>query len=216
MATGESWDELRRQVGQYESRIESDLQELQRISQSVTSSSDPKMTVASELRAQLNESFDQFRSCVDKMNRRASGAAQKAQIQRFRDIASDYKQEFLRAANHLDSQVERSELFKTNNRIRRPSDIEEGDGLLDERRALGSSLDMVDEVLGSAAGTVNSLRNQRAVFTETMGNLGKINTGIPGVERLIGRIGSRQFVESMVIGITISFCICFTIWYKFF
>jgi hypothetical protein len=60
-----------------------------------------------------------------------------------------------------------------------------------------------------------SLWAQRKLLTASSGALGSLATRFPSIGRVIGSIQQRRYRDNMVVGLAISACICFTLYWLF-
>lgn len=61
--------------------------------------------------------------------------------------------------------------------------------------------------------TKDTLVDQRGLVLSSSSTLGIIATRFPVLNKLMGSIHHRKTRENVILGLVISFCICFALWY---
>jgi hypothetical protein len=61
--------------------------------------------------------------------------------------------------------------------------------------------------------TKDTLVDQRGLVLSSSSTLGIIATRFPVLNKLMGAIHHRKTRENVILGLVISFCICFALWY---
>lgn len=85
--------------------------------------------------------------------------------------------------------------------------------MLDERRRVDNSNNMADSVLAQAYAVNENFGIQR----ETLSNINRRITGavgmVPGINSLMGRIGSKKRRDGIILGSFIAFCFLMLLWF---
>lgn len=86
--------------------------------------------------------------------------------------------------------------------------------MLDERSRIDNSHNMADSVLSQAYAVNESFAVQR----ETLGNIQRRIVGaasqVPGINSLIGRIGTKKRRDGIILGSFIAFCFLMLLWFR--
>jgi hypothetical protein len=87
--------------------------------------------------------------------------------------------------------------------------------LLRERGMVEDSLNQMDNLIGSISATRQQFGDQTDRLRGFTGVMGKVNAMFPGMDNLIGKIGTRKRMESLVLMATVAVCITVIIFVKF-
>jgi len=211
--TGRSWEELRREARSIERRLEAGIQRyatLEGFDLENPKSIEEDEKLEGEIEVWLAR-MGELIQALDKCD--VSGrSANKAQIQRLREILFDYKSEFRNTQSKKSEKRQRKMLLKevseTSNEDRTAEEL-----LLQEKYSLSSSHSATDAILGQAHEVSATLRNQRNAFTNATSRLASIGKAVPGVNTLMQRIQNKRTRDNTILAIVISFCICFILFY---
>jgi Golgi SNAP receptor complex protein 1 len=90
----------------------------------------------------------------------------------------------------------------------------EAEYMLNERSAIDRSHNVVDGVLSQAY----AVNEQFGVQRETLANINRRIVGaasqVPGINSLIGRIGSKKRRDGIILGSFIAFCFLMLLWFR--
>mmetsp|Transcript_34186 Transcript_34186/g.107783 ORF Transcript_34186/g.107783 Transcript_34186/m.107783 type:complete len:187 (+) Transcript_34186:273-833(+) len=148
-----------------------------------------------------------------------SRAASAALLKRYREILFDYKSEFRKLSSTIAKKKERADLLSGGGRgggIGAGGDGGDGVGmrhLYAEQNSINSSMHTAGQTLDQASGARDSLRRQREMLSGAGGTLQDLASQFPAVNQIIESIRRRRTRENVVMGLAISSCVCFTIWY---
>ena len=73
---------------------------------------------------------------------------------------------------------------------------------------------ILEDVIANARENHDALQTQTRQLGGMRGKMGRLAGLIPNIDQLVGRIGSRQRFESLVLAGTTAFCIAFITFYK--
>jgi Golgi SNAP receptor complex protein 1 len=138
---------------------------------------------------------------------------------RHREVLSDHRRELARLKSTLTEARNRANLLSN---VR--SDIDayrsanpgqaEADYMLDERRRLDNSHNVADSVLSQAYAVQENFSVQR----DTLANINRRIVGaasqVPGINSLIGRIGTKKRRDGIILGAFIAFCFLMLLWFR--
>lgn len=86
--------------------------------------------------------------------------------------------------------------------------------MLDERQRIDNSHNVADSVLSQAYAVQENFGLQR----ETLANINRRIVGaasqVPGINSLIGRIGSKKRRDGIILGSFIAFCFLMLLWFR--
>mmetsp|Transcript_5712 Transcript_5712/g.11665 ORF Transcript_5712/g.11665 Transcript_5712/m.11665 type:complete len:221 (+) Transcript_5712:1-663(+) len=208
--------------------LDSKMQELGRLNKRLSASASQTATAGDRvaaldgqiqlvvgLREEVERGLGELEEASEALARIASSSAQAAQAARFRETQQEMLRDFKRVAQSIEHQYQHARLLPKarGGRKGQGDDVEEG--LVEERRGLSSSLSMADEIIGQARGAHDMLVGQRKTLSNVHGKVSGLDTVLPGISKLIGKISDRQTKERVVLSITVASCCFFTIWYKF-
>mmetsp|Transcript_89965 Transcript_89965/g.253818 ORF Transcript_89965/g.253818 Transcript_89965/m.253818 type:complete len:241 (+) Transcript_89965:106-828(+) len=226
---GHSWESLKARAKGLKAELDNKMQELgrlhKRLSQAGSSSSSPgdraaalegQIQLVVGLREEVERGLGQLEDASEAMSRIAATSTQSAQAVRFRETQQEMLRDFKRVSQSIEHQYQHARLLpgaKGGRGGAQTGDAEEG--LMSERKGLNSALSMTDDVLEQASATRDMLGSQRNVLTGASSKLGGLETMLPGIGSLLGKITDRKNKEQVVLSFTVACCLFFTIWYKF-
>ncbi|KAI0136994.1 vesicle transport V-SNARE protein [Xylariales sp. AK1849] len=217
-ATGnQGWAQLRQQARSLESQTETLFHTYSQFSQ--VSDIPPKPTAEErEAEAKLGDLLEKREAVISQLARLldseatlTSSALKQNNLSLLREKLSEHRRDLSRLRSNLGEARNRANLL-TNVR----SDIDayrannpetaEAEYMLDERRRVDNSHNMVDSVLSQAYATQESFALQR----ETLANINRRITlaasQVPGLNTLIGKISARKRRDGIIMGSFIAFC----------
>jgi len=86
--------------------------------------------------------------------------------------------------------------------------------MLDERRRLDNSHNMTDSVLSQAYAINESFGLQRETLTSINRRIVGAASQVPGINSLIGRIGTKKRRDGIILGSFIAFCFLVFFWFS--
>lgn len=132
-------------------------------------------------------------------------------LARHREVLSDHRRELARLKSNTTDARNRANLL-TNVR----SDIdayrsanpeqEEADYMLDERRRIDNSHSIADSVLSQAYAVNENFRTQRETLASINRRIVGAASQVPGINSLIGRIGTKKRRDGIILGSFIAIC----------
>lgn len=135
-------------------------------------------------------------------------------MQRFRDIAADFRDSFRRAQEAHKRRSESAALFGWMQPDGAHTKERSGlDHLMRERGSLMQSHTETDSVISIAQETQNALRRQRTALSASGARVVTFISRLPGVGSLVDQISSRRTRNDTVIGLVMGLCVCFALWY---
>mmetsp|Transcript_21475 Transcript_21475/g.48483 ORF Transcript_21475/g.48483 Transcript_21475/m.48483 type:complete len:222 (+) Transcript_21475:143-808(+) len=218
----DEWENLRRQAKKIERVLEEKVSAYSRLAQRMHSDmlydeENPLMEGREEqglaieietMLTNLGECNERMAACVNSGTRTANSAL----LQRYREIYFDFKRDFTETASAIQRKREQVELF------RGAAASRQGGGethLYREQDALNSSLKSASGVIGQAGEVRSALWGQRKLLEGSSGHLGSLSASFPTIGRVIGSIQQRRYRDNMIVGLVISACICFTLFWLF-
>lgn len=87
--------------------------------------------------------------------------------------------------------------------------------LMRERQSIVNSEREMDDVLGQAMATRDTLQQQRGMFHGISDKMRSVGERIPMVNQLMGQIDKRKNRDKIILGLTIGGCLCFLVWWTF-
>jgi len=90
----------------------------------------------------------------------------------------------------------------------------EAEYMLDERRRLDNSHNMTDSVLSQAYAINESFGLQRETLTSINRRIVGAASQVPGINSLIGRIGTKKRRDGIILGSFIAFCFLMFFWFS--
>lgn len=224
----DEWEGLRRQAKKIEGVLEERVGAYVRLAQRMGSDmlydeENPLMegheeqalsTEIDHLLSALSECNERMSQCVSQGARTANSAL----LQRYREIYFDYKRDYDETAVTIQRKREQMELFRGAAAQRKQENGGQDTGmnhLYREQDAINSSLRSAGSVLGQADEVHSSLRSQRRTILDAGSTLGQLGNAYPSIGRVIVAIQQRRYRDNMIVGLVISFCICFTLWWLF-
>jgi len=98
-------------------------------------------------------------------------------------------------------------------RARENPEAAEADYMLDERRRIDNSHNMVDSVLSQAYATNESFGLQRESLMSIQRRITSAAAQIPGINGLMQRIGSKKRRDGIILGSFIALCCLALFWF---
>ncbi|KAI9323785.1 snare region anchored in the vesicle membrane C-terminus-domain-containing protein [Dichotomocladium elegans] len=233
-----SWDQLRRQARQVENEIELKLASLSKLGASVSSSlqggngsngdspdggiplngiGKPSQELETEeLLRKLQTVITSMQEVLDRPSATPTNPSMVHQLDRHKDILTDYNKEFRRVKANIKAAQEKANLMNSvKDEIRIFNATNEGgsDYYLSERNRIESSHRMTDTILEQAYATRQDISSQGRALRSINSRVGGIASRIPGINSLISRINTRRKRDTLIMAGVISTCIILILLY---
>ncbi|KAI8941348.1 hypothetical protein NX059_002572 [Plenodomus lindquistii] len=224
-STGGGWAQLRQQARTLEQQTET---LFHTYSQFSSTPNIPAKPSEEELRVEnrLHDILEQRDGLVGQLSRlldsesaHSSSAVKQNNLARHREILSDHRRELARLKSTIIEARNRANLLSNVRsdinayRSSQPGQAE-ADYMLDERSRIDNSHNVADSVLSQAYAVQENFGIQR----ETMANINRRIVGaasqVPGINSLIGRIGTKKRRDGIILGSFIAFCFLMLLWFK--
>lgn len=167
-----------------------------------------------ELLRKLTQAVNEMAAYLDGPN--PTNPSMMHMLQRHRDILYDYTREFKKTKANIQSSREHADLLSS---VREDiSSFRSGassgqDMLLTERGRIDNSNRLADQILEQAYETKDSLKSQRGVLFGINRRVTLVASQIPGLNSIIGKIGTRKRRDSVILAGVISFCLFLLLMY---
>ncbi|KAF2856124.1 V-snare-domain-containing protein [Plenodomus tracheiphilus IPT5] len=224
-STGGGWAQLRQQARTLEQQTET---LFHTYSQFSSTPNIPAKPSEEEVRVEtrLHEVLEQRDGLVGQLSRlldsesaHSSSAVKQNNLARHREILSDHRRELARLKATITEARNRANLLSNVRsdinayRSSQPGQAE-ADYMLDERSRIDNSHNVADSVLSQAYAVQENFGIQR----ETMANINRRIVGaasqVPGINSLIGRIGTKKRRDGIILGTFIAFCFLMLLWFR--
>ncbi|KAF2460939.1 hypothetical protein BDY21DRAFT_135728 [Lineolata rhizophorae] len=226
-STGSGWAQLRQQARSLETQTET---LFHTYAQYASMSNIPQKPSEEEQRteAQLQDFLERRETLLAQLSRLldsesavSSSAVRHSNLSRHRDILADHRRELSRLRSSIAENRARANLLST---VR--SDIDayrdanrdpgaaEADYMLDERRRIDNSHSVADGVLSQAYAVSESFANQRETLSSVNRRIVAAASQVPGINSLIGRIGSKKRRDGIILGGFIAFCFLMVLYFR--
>lgn len=86
--------------------------------------------------------------------------------------------------------------------------------LAQERIALVQSIGAIDASLESAVYASEMLKRQKDSISDFGHKLGNITSRVPGINAIVSRITTRQFLERLILSLVVAACMCIVLWMR--
>lgn len=145
-------------------------------------------------------------------------ALKSTNLARHREILQQHRTELTRLKSSITHARERSNLLGNVRkdidayRSRDNPEAAEADYMLDERRRIDNSHNVADSVLSQAYAVNENFALQRESLTSIQRRITSAASQVPGINSLIGRIGSKKRRDGIILGSFIAFCMLMLLW----
>ncbi len=181
---------------------------------------------ASALDAEIEALLAQLTHALDSMQRAAPTASSSASaaagggssssaaeytVQRSRQVAFDYAQDFRKSKNVLVANRQRAALLgdgRDRAALRPRTEM-----LLKEKDSIEASMRIADEAIESAQASRTSLAAQRDIFANVSNRMAAIAERLPLIGGLLGKISGARRKDMLVMACVITSCLVFTFLY---
>ncbi|KAK3066955.1 protein transport protein gos1 [Teratosphaeriaceae sp. CCFEE 6253] len=224
MATQGGWAQVRQQARAQETQTEALFHTYAQFA-STTDISPKPSEEERRTEEQLNDILEKRAALLQQLARLldsepTQSALKSTNLARHREILQQHRTELSRLKSTLATARDRANLLanvRSDISAYRASTTDphsgEGDYMLDERRRLDNSHNVMDSVLSQAYATNESFGLQR----ETLGSIQRRITGaaaqIPGINGLMQRIGSKKRRDGIILGSFIAVCCLVLFWF---
>jgi Golgi SNAP receptor complex protein 1 len=161
----------------------------------------------------------QLSRLLDSESAHSSSAVKQNNLARHREILQDHRRELSRLKATIEDARNRANLLSN---VR--SDIDayrssnpaqaEADYMLDERRRIDRTHDVTDSVLSQAYAVNENFAVQRESLANIQRRIVGAASQVPGINSLIGRIGSKKRRDGIILGSFIAFCFLMLLWFR--
>ncbi|EOA81879.1 protein transport protein gos1 [Exserohilum turcicum] len=222
-STGGGWAQLRQQARTLEQQTET---LFHTYSQFGSTPNIPAKPSEEELRVEtrLHDILEQREALVAQLSRlldsestHGSSAVKQNNLARHREVLSDHRRELARLKSSLNDARNRANLLsnvRSDIDAYRSANQAEADYMLDERNRIENSHNVADSVLSQAYAVQENFAIQR----ETLANINRRIVGaasqVPGINSLMGRIGSKKRRDGIILASFIAFCFLMLLWFR--
>lgn len=159
----------------------------------------------------------QLSRLLDSESTHGSSAVKQNNLARHREVLSDHRRELARLKSSLNDARNRANLLsnvRSDIDAYRSANQAEADYMLDERNRIENSHNVADSVLSQAYAVQENFAIQR----ETLANINRRIVGaasqVPGINSLMGRIGSKKRRDGIILASFIAFCFLMLLWFR--
>lgn len=170
-----------------------------------------------EILEQRDALVAQLSRLLDSESSHGSSAVKQNNLARHREVLSDHRRELARLKSSLNDARNRANLLsnvRSDIDAYRSANQAEADYMLDERNRIDNSHNMADSVLSQAYAVQENFAIQR----ETLANINRRIVGaasqVPGINSLMGRIGSKKRRDGIILASFIAFCFLMLLWFR--
>lgn len=222
----QGWAQLRQQARSLESQTDTLFHTYSQFSQ--VSNIPPQPTPEEkETEAKLEELLDRRETVVGQLGRLldsesalTSSALKQNNLSLLREKLAEHRRDLRRIKGSISEQRSRHNLLAN---VR--SDIDayrasnanpeaaEADYMLDERRRVDESHNMIDGVLSQAYATQESFALQRETLSSINRRITLAASQVPGLNTIIGKISARKRRDGIIMGSFIAFCFLIFWWF---
>ncbi|OJI90742.1 hypothetical protein ASPTUDRAFT_26254 [Aspergillus tubingensis CBS 134.48] len=207
-----------------EQRIESQLKDLlERVRiYSLSSPSPSHYSITSHeltINHQRDSLISQLARLLDSEAALTSSALKQNNLSRHREVLHDHRRELQRLKSAISESRDRANLLSN---VR--SDIDayrnsnpgqaEADYMLEERGRIDESHNMIDGVLSQAYAINENFGLQRETLASINRRIVGAANSVPGMNALIGKIGSKRRRDALILGAFIGFCFLMLLWLR--
>ncbi|GLI74453.1 protein transport protein gos1 [Penicillium ochrochloron] len=224
-STGSGWAQLRQQARSLETQTE---QLFHTYAQFSSLTKPPPSPTEEELRleSQLKELLERRDSLISQLSRLldseatlTSSALKQNNLARHREVLADHRRELQRLTSAIAESRDRANLLSN---VR--SDIDayrasnpgaaEADYMLEERGRVENSHNMMDGVLSQAYAINENFGIQRETLASINRRIVGAASQVPGMNYLIGKIGTKKRRDAIILGCFIGFCFLMLVFFR--
>ncbi|USP74490.1 uncharacterized protein yc1106_01764 [Curvularia clavata] len=222
-ATGGGWAQLRQQARTLEQQTETLFHTYSQFGSTPNIPAKPSEE-ETRVESRLQEILEQRDGLVAQLSRlldsestHGSSAVKQNNLARHREVLSDHRRELARLKSSLNDARNRANLLsnvRSDIDAYRSANQTEADYMLDERNRIENSHNVTDSVLSQAYAVQENFALQR----ETLANINRRIVGaasqVPGINSLMGRIGSKKRRDGIILASFIAFCFLMLLWFR--
>ncbi|KAJ5432744.1 uncharacterized protein N7458_011900 [Penicillium daleae] len=224
-STGSGWAQLRQQARSLETQTE---QLFHTYAQFSSLTKPPPSPTEEELRleSQLKDLLERRESLISQLSRLldseatlTSSALKQNNLARHREVLADHRRELQRLTSAIAESRDRANLLSN---VR--SDIDayrssnpgaaEADYMLEERGRVENSHNMIDGVLSQAYAINENFGIQRETIASINRRIVGAASQVPGMNYLIGKIGTKKRRDAIILGCFIGFCFLMLVFFR--
>ncbi|CEJ58936.1 Putative Golgi SNAP receptor complex member 1 [Penicillium brasilianum] len=224
-STGSGWAQLRQQARSLETQTE---QLFHTYAQFSSLAKPPPSPTEEELRleSQLKNLLERRESLISQLSRLldseatlTSSALKQNNLARHREVLADHRRELQRLTSAIAESRDRANLLSN---VR--SDIDayhasipgaaEADYMLEERGRVENSHNMIDGVLSQAYAINENFGIQRETLASINRRIVGAASQVPGMNYLIGKIGTKKRRDAIILGCFIGFCFLMLVYFR--
>lgn len=217
---GLSWQELRREATRLEDQVDVRIVALGKAGTASTGGDSQAIELMSQDAQQLLDKLTEVNNLLSEKLNADTNASQtmKHYTQRHQAILSDYCLEFERTQQNIRRQRDRAELLtsvrKDINSYRSSGQDKAADLYLKEHEHIINSERLAEETLNVASTAKEVLLGQRNSLRGIGSKLQNTTQRFPVLNNLVQKINLRKRRDAVVLGLVISGCIIFILWYS--
>ncbi|KAJ5160348.1 uncharacterized protein N7482_007352 [Penicillium canariense] len=224
-STGSGWAQLRQQARSLETQTENLFHTYAQFS-SLTKP--PQTPTEEELRleSQLKDLLERRESLISQLSRLldseatlTSSALKQNNLARHREVLADHRRELQRLTSAIAESRDRANLLSNVRsdidayRASNPS-AAEADYMLEERGRVENSHNMMDGVLSQAYAINENFGLQRETLTSINRRIVGAASQVPGMNYLMGKIGTKKRRDAIILGCFIGFCFLMLVFFR--
>ncbi|KAF2154601.1 V-snare-domain-containing protein [Myriangium duriaei CBS 260.36] len=210
-----SWAQLRQQARSLETQTENLFSTYSQFSSTTTVSPKPSED-ETKTESQLEDLLEKRSNLLGQLTRlldseASQSAVKSSNLARHREILSQHRAELARIKSQIAHTRDRANLLSNirsdidNYRSANP-EAAEAEYMLDERRRVDNSHNMVDGVLSQAYAVNENFNLQRETLTSINRRIVGAASQIPGMNSLMSKIGNKKRRDGIILGSFIAFC----------
>ncbi|KAJ5880875.1 uncharacterized protein N7473_011928 [Penicillium subrubescens] len=224
-STGSGWAQLRQQARSLETQTE---QLFHTYAQFSSLTKPPPSPTEEELRleSQLKDLLERRDSLISQLSRLldseatlTSSALKQNNLARHREVLADHRRELQRLTSAIAESRDRANLLSNVRsdidayRASNP-DAAEADYMLEERGRVENSHNMMDGVLSQAYAINENFGIQRETLASINRRIVGAASQVPGMNYLIGKIGTKKRRDAIILGCFIGFCFLMLVFFR--
>ncbi|EPS32228.1 hypothetical protein POX_d05608 [Penicillium oxalicum] len=224
-STSAGWAQLRQQARSLETQTE---QLFHTYAQFSSLAKPPQSPTEEELRleSQLKDLLERREALISQLSRLldseatlTSSALKQNNLARHREILADHRRELNRLTSAIAEARDRANLLSN---VRSDIDAyrasnpgaEEADYMLEERARVENSHNMIDGVLSQAYAINENFGIQRETLASINRRIVGAASKVPGMNYLIGKIGTKKRRDAIILGCFIGFCFLMLLYFR--
>ncbi|KAL1996807.1 hypothetical protein VTN49DRAFT_7672 [Thermomyces lanuginosus] len=225
-STGTGWAQLRQQARSLETQTESlfhSYSQYASLTQPPPTPSEDEQRLKNQIEELLGKRealIAQLTRLLDSEATLTSSALKQNNLSRHREVLADHRRELQRLSSAIAEARDRANLLSN---VR--SDINayrsgantaaaEAEYMLAERGHIENSHNMMDRVLAQAYAVNESFGLQRETLASINRRIVGAAASVPGINSLIGKIGSKRRRDGIILGVFIGFCFLMLLYFR--